>query len=158
MTVETHLTNKLFQTGKKLTKIETDTINILNFGPNPDWNYCIKPRTKTDIHKMKEDLSDFQNRPPMSERKPEVKVDKLEFKGGKTPFEWLQNYLTYPVDTLEHDISHIILNCKPSQFGYKENRKWSSRIFESICKLHFNTKSASKSHIHRFLYEIRWKP
>lgn len=66
LSVNAQLTEKLYTTGKKISRIEFNSINISYFGPNPKWNYCIKPRSKETIKNMKIDLIDFQNRPPAS--------------------------------------------------------------------------------------------
>lgn len=66
-----------------------------------------------------------------------------------------QNIQKYEKGNLNHDVCDLLLNYIPEDFGLKIPR-WSVRSLSQVCKKELETKSASKSNVHRFLKEINW--
>lgn len=160
--VEAYLSKKVYPTGQVVTDAQLATIHLNSLPICPQWNYQIVPRDET---------KQIQRKQLQEEHTPGSKVPHLitpktkqiknpkgkPLKEGKSPSYWLTLYVeAYPTGSLEHDVANLLLHHKPRDFGYSSKKKWSIRVLSEICQIHLQTKAASKSQVHRLLFEIAW--
>ncbi len=83
-------------------------------------------------------------------------IDKLPLKEGKSANWWLNYHLeNSEKGRRDYDVSYLILNKSPLDFGYSVEL-WSAQKISDVCKKYLKTVGCSKTQISIFLSEIRW--